>query len=183
MVLNLLQTASSIKEVMANKSYLILTLIVALAVFLFSIWLPNLSFVKEIVSSQYFGVSEKASILFNSLKAFQTNFRPFGQVAMVTMSLLFGLNVSLLTFYLKRRMALQKAAGMSLGGMLAGFIGIGCASCGSVIIASIFGTSISAAFIGLLPFKGQEFSVIGIIVLSLSNIYISKKIQEPFVCK
>lgn len=183
MIRNLLQTIRSIKEVMANKSYLMLILIVALATFLFSIWLPNLSFVKEIITSQYFGVSEKISILFNSLRAFQTNFRPFGRVAMVIISLLFGLNISLLAFYLKRRIALQKVAGMSMGGMLAGLIGIGCASCGSVIIASIFGISAATAFIGLLPFGGQEFSVIGIIVLSLSNIYISKKIQEPLVCK
>lgn len=177
------QTAKSIQAVMANKNYLVLALAVALAVFLFSIWLPNFSFVGEIITSEYFTVNEKVSILFSSLGAFQTNFRPFGRVALVAISLLFGLNTSLFIFYLKRRVVLQKAAGMSIGGMLAGLIGIGCASCGSFILASIFGMSASAAFIGLLPFRGQEFAVAGIVILGLSVVLISKKIQESPVCK
>lgn len=168
---------------MAHKNYLILTLSVALAVFLFSIWLPNFSFVGEIITSEYFTVSQKLSILLSSLGAFQTNFRPFGRAALVTLSLLFGLNISLFTFYLKRRAVIQKAAGMGMAGILAGLIGIGCASCGSFILASIFGMSASAVFIGLLPFRGQEFAVAGIVILSLSIISISRKIQEPLICK
>lgn len=178
-----LQTANSIKTVMANKNYLVLTLTVSTAVFLFSIWLPNFSFVGEIITSEYFTVNEKVSILFSSLGAFQTNFGPFGRVALVAISLLFGLNIGLFTFYLKRGVALQRAAGMSMAGILAGLIGIGCASCGSFILASIFGMSAAAAFIGLLPFRGQEFAVAGIIILSLSIILIARKIQEPLVCK
>lgn len=173
----------SVKEVMKRWHYVVLALLVSLLLFLFAIWLPNLSFVREITFSPFFTITEKISILLSSLGAFQTNLRPFGRLVLVTAVLLFGLNVSLFSFYIKRRVKLEKEAGMSIGGMLAGLIGIGCASCGSFILASIFGMSASAAFIGLLPFRGQEFGILGIIILGLSIILIAKKIQEPLICK
>lgn len=174
---------NSIKEVMKRWDYVVLALLVSLLLFLFAIWLPNFSFVKEIITSQYFSVSEKVSILFSSLKAFQTNFRPFGRVMIVAVSLLFGLNMSLFSFYLKRRVRFQKEAGISVGGIMAGMLGVGCASCGSFIISSLFGASASVAFLGFLPLKGQEFAIISLIILGFSIISTAKKIQEPLVCK
>lgn len=173
----------STKEVMKNWRYFSLTLIISFLLFLLAIWLPNLSFVKEIITSQFFSISEKASILWGSLKAFQTNFRPFGRITLVTVSLLFGFNMSLFIFYLRQRIRLQKEAGISFGGVLAGMLGIGCASCGSFVFTSILGVSASTAFLGLLPLRGQEFGILSIIILSISIILTAKKIQEPLVCK
>lgn len=180
---NLHRVLDSTKEVIKRWHYVVLALLVSFLLFLFVIWLPNLSFVREITFSPFFTITQKISILLSSLGAFKTNLSLFGKVTLIITSLLFGLNVSLFSFYIKRRVKLEKEVGMSLGGMLAGLIGIGCASCGSFIIASIFGMSASAVFIGLLPFRGQEFAVAGILILSLSIVLISKKIQEPFVCK
>jgi len=180
---NLILVYISVKEVMKNWRYVVLALFISFLLFLFAIWLPNFSFVKEIITSQYFSVPEKASIILSSLKAFQTNFTSFGRVMLITVSLLFGLNMSLFSFYLKRRVRLQKEAGLSAGGIIAGMLGVGCASCGSFIISSLFGASASVAFLGFLPLKGQEFAIISIIILGLSIISTSKKIQEPLICK
>lgn len=180
---NLSQVLISVKKVMADWRYSILTLVAALALFLFSIWLPNLSFVREITFSSFFTITQKISILLSSLGAFQTNLRPFGRVALVIASLLFGLNVSLFSFYLKQRVKLEKEAGVGLGGIILGILGVGCASCGSFILTLIFGASASIAFLGLLPLKGQEFAILGILLLGLSIVLITKKIQEPLVCK
>ncbi len=180
---NLCLALDSVKEVMRNWRYIVLTFFVVLLLFLFAIWLPNFSFVKEIITSQYFSVPEKASILLSSLKAFQTNFTLFGRVMLVAVSLLFGLNMSLFSFYLKRRIRLQKEAGLSVGGIVAGMLGVGCASCGSFIISSLFGVSASVVFLGFLPLKGQEFGILSIIILSFSIISTARKIQEPVVCK
>lgn len=173
----------STKKAMKNWRYVVLALFISFLLFLFAIWLPNFSLVKEVVISQYFSAPEKVLILFSSLKALQTNFQPFGRVMLITVTLLFGLNVSLFSFYLKRRVGLQKEAGLSAGGIVAGMLGVGCASCGSFIISSLFGASASVAFLGFLPFRGQEFAIISIIILGFSIVSISKKIQEPLVCK
>ncbi len=171
-----------IKQVLINWRYLILVLLAALALFLFSIWLPNLSFIGGIITSSFFTISQKVGILWGSLGAFQTNLRPFGRVALVIASLLFGLNISLFSFYIKQRVKLEKEAGVSLGGIILGTLGVGCASCGSFILTSILGASASIVFLGSLPFKGQEFAIIGIFMLGLSIYLIAKKIQQPLVC-
>lgn len=168
---------------MKNWRYVVLALFISFLLFLFAVWLPNFSFVKEIITSQYFNAPEKVSILLNSLKAFQTNFQPFGRIMIIAVSLLFGVNMSLFSFYLKRRVRLQKEAGLSAGGIMAGMLGVGCASCGSFIISSLLGTSASVAFLGFLPLKGQEFAIISIVILGLSIISIAKKVQEPLICK
>ena len=72
---------------------------------------------------------------------------------------------------------------MGLGGIIAGFIGVGCAACGSVILSSIFGIGATAGFIGFLPLKGQEFSLLAVGILGFSNFMISKKILDPAICK
>lgn len=177
------QTLIILKQVMANWRYLVLTLLAALILLLFSIWLPNLSFVGQIATSPFFTISQKIGILWGSLEAFQTNLRPFSRIALIIVSLLFGLNVSLFSFYLKQRVRLEKEAGVGLGGIILGVLGVGCASCGSFIITSVLGASASIAFLGLLPLKGQEFFVIGILMLGLSIFLISKKIHEPLICK
>lgn len=168
---------------MKNWQYVILALTASVLIFLFAVWLPNFSFIGEIITSQYFGTSEKIEILFSSLKAFKTNLMPLSRIILVTISLLFGLNISLFVFYLKRRIKLQKEAGLSVGGIIAGMVGIGCASCGSFILTSLFGMSASVAFLGLLPLGGHEFGILSIAILGYSIISISKKIQEPLVCK
>lgn len=168
---------------MKNWRYVVLALFISFVLLVFAVWMPNLSFVKEIITSSFFSVSEKISILWSSLGAFQTNFRPFGRITLVMISLLFGLNMSLFSFYIKRRVKLQKEAGISFGGVVAGMLGIGCASCGSFILTFLLGASVSAALIGFLPLKGQEFAILGIVILIFSIISIAKKIQEPLVCK
>lgn len=168
---------------MRQWRYFVLALFVSFLLFLFAVWLPNFSFVREIISSQYFSFPEKISILANSLQAFKTNFRPLGQIILVAVSLLFGLNISLFTFYLKRRMGLQKETGMSLGGIIAGMLGVGCASCGSFILSSLFGAGLSAALVSFLPLRGQEFGIFSIVILVFSNVSVAKKIHKPLICK
>lgn len=72
--------------------------------------------------------------------------------------------------------------GMSLFGTMLGLVGVGCASCGSVVLSSIFGLGATAGFLALLPLRGLEFSFISIILLIVSITLVSKKIIDPVVC-
>lgn len=168
---------------MNNWRYVILAVFVAMGIFLFSIWLPNLHFVQNVLFSQYFTASQKIAILLSSLGAYQTNFTVFGRIATLLIAVLFGINVSLVAFYFRQRFVLQKSAGMSLGGIVSGILGVGCASCGSVILSSILGVTTTTAFVTWLPLRGKEFSLIGIAMLTVSVIVTARKIKEPLVCK
>lgn len=85
-------------------------------------------------------------------------------------------------YYFKFRYRLEKEAGMSAIGIFSGILGVGCASCGSVIITSLFGIGMTASVIGVLPLRGQEFGLLGIVFLTVSIVILSQKIQQPLVC-
>lgn len=170
-------------EILCSPKYMLLALILATLIFVLSVWLPNLGLIRDVVFSNNIEVLEKIIFLWNSsFGAISTNFSVLSATLLVFISVLFGLNIALTVYYFKRRITLQKTGGMSIAGMLAGLIGIGCASCGSVIIATFLGVGAAATLTGILPFGGQEFSILGIIILVGSLYVTGKKIADPLVC-
>ncbi len=150
---------------------------------LFAIWLPNISFISETITSSSISFEQKISLLVSSLGALKTNFTFLSRTLAIIIAFLFAIQISVITYYLKRRVNLQKAAGISGIGMLAGMLGLGCASCGAVILSAIFGLGATASFIGILPLEGQEFGILSIIIIGYSLFSISKKINGPITCK
>lgn len=67
-------------------------------------------------------------------------------------SLLSGLNFAMLVFYLKKRIRIQKNLDTGFIGMFTGFLGIGCASCGSIILSSILGLTVATSFFKSIAF-------------------------------
>ena len=169
-------------EILCSPTYIVLALILSTLVFVFSVWLPNWELIRNVVFSSNTAFFDKITFLWNSLGAITTNFSGSSATLLVVISVLFGLNISLTVYYFKRRITFQKAGGMSVAGMLVGLIGIGCASCGSVILATFLGVGAAAAFTGFLPFGGQEFSILAIIILVVSLYITGKKIADPLVC-
>jgi hypothetical protein len=159
-----------------------LFLVLAGAMLLFSIWLPNLGFIKQVIMSGEFTGGEKWNLLIASLGALQTNFTLFSRMVTIVIAFLFGANMTLFVFYVKQQAKLQGALGIGFAGTIAGLLGAGCASCSSVILASIFGTGAAAGFVGILPLRGQEFGLLGIALLFYSIYTIIKKIRKPGVC-
>ena len=94
-----------------------------------------------------------------------------------------GINITLLVYYMKRTFALQKEIGTSALGMVAGFLGVGCASCGSALLSSFIGLSAATGFIGILPLKGLEFSLLSIVIISISIYVVARNIQVPPACR
>src|SRR3989338_5131989 len=171
------------REILCSPKYIALALIFIILVFVFSVWLPNLGLIRDVVFSNNFTFLNKIIFLWNSLGAITTEFSASSATLLVFISVLFGLNVALTVYYFKRRITLQKAGGTSIAGMIAGLICIGCASCGSVILSIFLGVGATAAFTGFLPFGGQEFSILAIIILVWSLYVTGKKIADPLVCK
>jgi hypothetical protein len=67
-------------------------------------------------------------------------------------------------------------------GAISSVLGIGCASCGSVILTSIllsFGALSSSYVVSIL---GLSFSILGVILLLVSNVVLLRKIRAGNVC-
>lgn len=176
-------TLKTLKRIFRLPQYIFIALFSSSAILVISIWLPNLGLVKNVILSNTIATSDKMLFLWNSLGAIQTNFTLFSASLLISVSILVGLNMSMMVYYFKQRIAFQKSSGTGIAGLFLGFIGVGCASCGSILLSSIIGVGAAASFIGFLPFKGLEFSFLSIAILIFSFYITAKKASDPLVCK
>jgi hypothetical protein len=172
-----------ILKVVTNSKYLILSTLVTLMIIAFAAWLPNLHLISRTVTSPTLTLWQKTNLLTSLLGSLQTNFTPLSRTVTIVSAALAGLQVSLLVYYLRQTAKLQQSMGMSLVGIVTSMLGIGCASCGSVVLTSLIGFSSTSVVLGILPFKGQEFGFIGIAILLYAIGFTVKKINQPYTCK
>lgn len=177
---NLSTIRIAFQTVFQSKKNIVLALILALVVLLFSIWLPNLELVGKTILSSKLDFEEKLLFLFSSLAMLKSNFSLFSASLTILISILFGINVVLIVSYfrIRKQIANQKILGTSFLGIFSGFLGIGCAACGSVILSSILGTAATFGFIAKLPFRGQEFGILAVFLLLFSILTILKRINN-----
>lgn len=100
----------------------------------------------------------------------------------ILIALLIGLNITVSVYYFQQYIAQKRLMGVGAFGVLFGFIGMGCAACGSIVLTSILGIGASSQLLGILPLKGVEFSIIGIVLLLVSTIIIALRIDKPGEC-
>lgn len=172
----------ALKEVFSRKNYAASAVVIFAGTLLLAIWLPNLQLIGGIITSPTLTLTQKISLLIASLGAIRTNFTPLARFLTTVVAFLFGVNFSMLIYYLRQRLVLEKSLGTGFGGILTGLIGIGCASCGSVILSSLFGVGTTVGFIGILPLKGQEFGILSIAILTFSIYAVAQKIKNPTLC-
>lgn len=176
-------TGKVLREAYANPRSWVITLAVTAAMLALTVALMNYSLLKFISASGVFDTEAKIRIFIASLGSFRTRISTPEQILTLATAFLVGVNASVLAHYFKRRIPLQKAMGMSTLGILGSFLGIGCASCGSVLLISLLGLSAAGGFIRLLPLRGMEFGIASILMLLFSLFVIARKLESPIVCK
>jgi hypothetical protein len=157
-----------------------------LLVFSITVWFANWEAIVWMFQQSHVGLSEKFGFLFSYYGSIQTNFSALSAVATVIISILFGLTVTLFAYYVQRMRGIGDAESVgatSIGGLVSGFFGIGCASCGSVLATAILAQFGAGALLLYLPLGGQEFSLIAIVLLGYSSYALTKKIRSPLVCE
>lgn len=169
--------------IITNPKYLALTTFVALTIVAFAAWLPNFHLITRTMTSASMTIWQKTNLLTSLLRSLQTNFTLLSQVVTVTTAVLTGIQASLLVFYMRQTAAVQQSMGVSFVGVATSMLGVGCASCGSVVLTSLIGFGSASAVLGFLPFRGQEFGFLGIGILLFAISLTLKKINQPFVCE
>lgn len=169
-------------EITKQPKYLAVAIIVSLTVIAFAAWLPNLHLITKTMTSATMTLWQKTNLMTSLLGSLQTNFTAFSRVVTFISAGLVGIQVSLLAYYIRRTVKLQQSMGMSAIGIALSLLGVGCASCGSVLITSFIGFGATTTLLGFLPFRGQEFGFLGIGILLYAIQLTIKKINDPLVC-
>lgn len=171
-------------EVFAHVSYIALASVLALFVFVFAVWLPNIGLMTDIFTTSSAPFATKLKIAISLLGGLSTNFSMFSAGYTIAIAILFGIVIAM-TVYLVRKKRVQLGGNTlttGLGGVGSGILGVGCAACGSFLLMTILSSLGAAGALALLPLRGGEFGVVSVILLVVSFVLISKKIAAPLMC-
>jgi hypothetical protein len=175
-----------LKRVFRQVRYTVFAVGIALVVLSASLLLPNLGAITQVFGTSGISWQMKASFLFSLYGSLFTNFSLLSGLNLLLVAVFFGINITLLVYYIRRQQTVSRNTGVhmsSLGGLVSGIFGIGCAACGSVIVTSLLGMFGASGLIALLPFHGAEFGLLGVVLLVSSIWYLIKKINDPLVCR
>ena len=170
------------RRVFLHPSSVILFLILIVVWYAFAIWVSfsNLIFflLTQASSDQIFTVL--IPFLLSSLIESDYHFMLFS----FSFSILTSLNIVLSIFFIRMNRALptKKVNINTLGGIVAGFFGLGCAACGSILLTTSFASIGGIELLTLLPFRGTEIGYIGIFLLMFSAISLVRAINAPRTC-
>ena len=181
-------------EVFANSSYIALASTLAIAAFIFAVWLPNFGLIGEVFSTSSAPLAAKLKVAISLLGGIGTNFSFLSAGYTIAIAALFGINLAMIVYFLKRTRLRQgfggqARAGLSrqnlaagVGGIASGALGIGCAACGSFILSTALSSFGAAGALAILPLRGGEFGILSVVLLAFSLILISRKIAAPLTC-
>lgn len=175
----------ALQKVYRKPSLVILTLFVSASVFVFAVWLPNFQLITNIVSSSSVPLSIKIGLPVVLLGSITTNFTLLSASYTIVIAILFGIYISMMTYFLKNRIKEVRQSGTATGflGITSGIIGVGCAACGSFLLTSILSLVGAGGALALLPLGGSEFGILGALLLIFAVFRTAKQIENPLVCK
>ena len=175
---------ASVRLVFSNVAYLSAALGTAALVFTIAVWLPNLALIVQVVTSDTAGLLDKFNFLFSLYGSITTNFTVVSASYTILIVVLFGVSVAMFVFYIHQQQGSVRGStsAASLGGLVSGFFGIGCAACGTFILTSLVGLFGAGGVLTFLPLGGEEFGFIGVGLLGYSIYKTSEMIQKPKTC-
>ena len=173
----------ALQKVFRKPTYALIALITSAIMFAFAAWLPNIRLIASVVGSPDTSISQKLGIPISLLGSIATNFTFLSALYTIATALLIGVNIALLVYYAKRQRQLSRG-GLTMGtaGILSGILGMGCAACGSLILTSLLGTAGGIGVIALLPLRGGEFGILGVVFLGIATYLLAKQISKPIIC-
>ncbi|MEN9551736.1 MAG: hypothetical protein RI935_113 [Candidatus Parcubacteria bacterium] len=152
-------------------------------VFLFVLLLQNGNSALQVLSFDQINFWKRMGMGVSTLFDINNSFTTSSLAVSIITSLLTGVVLSLFYVYIKNHSEMIMKSGLYSGtGLLLALMGVGCAACGTVIITTLFGIAGGTFLTNVLPYNGEEFGYVGIIILLFSIHTLLKKINTPNVC-
>lgn len=180
---NLQSTLKTIVTVLRHPAYLAAAAAAAIFILWIYIWLPNFSFYSSVIFSPDYSLAGKAAMVVASFSYLFTGFTPLARLLAVLNATLIGISLSLSAYYFSNRVAAMSGAGMNGIGMFVSLLGIGCGSCGSVLLSSLLGIGGASSLVQKLPLGGYTFDVLGTMLVLVSVYLTAAIISKPSICK
>lgn len=170
--------------VLRKPQYAFLTVVIASLVFIVGVLIPHYQLLQLMLGNNAVSLPEKMAFVLSVLGAIKTSFTFVSASVLVVTAGLFGTNIAMLVYYIKRARSgdVGTSSVTTVSGLVSAAFGIGCATCGSLIATSVLVTLGAGGLITLLPLRGVEFGFIGIALLVYSIWLLAKKINAPLVC-
>lgn len=169
--------------ILSRKDSRLVCILATTAFFLLLLVIQNGSTALQVFSFDVISLEKRFYLAFAILFNMADTFSISALIVSILGSLLGGINISLAYTYIKMRGEILIRSGLYSGfGLVAAFIGIGCAACGTALLSvlvSFFGLS---TMLHLLPYQGQEIGYIGIIFLCIATYSLATRVSEPATC-
>jgi hypothetical protein len=174
----------AIKGVFARPAYFVLAATIFAAAFAVSVLLPNYPLVFSVFADANVSLEARADLIFKLLGGVATNFSLLSAISTTLIALLFGMNLAMFVFYLKEKRGriTGAAVGSTSGGLAAAAVGVGCVACSSIFITAFLPAAAAGAILGFLPLGGVEFSILAVVLLTVSLAIVSRQITKTDTC-
>ena len=173
----------ALQKVFAKPLFVLLALITSAAVFAFAVWLPNLRLLLAIWTDASVSFGDKLAFPISLLSSIATNFTLLPASYTIAIAFLAGINAALVIHLMRTQREFVGGGIIGASGIFTGALGLGCAACGSLILTSIVGTVGGIGVLALLPLRGSEFGIIGVLLLGYSTYLLAKRVTKPLVCE
>ncbi len=170
-------------NILKNPFYLPLALVVSCAVFAFAVLLPNRALLFSLWTDPSVTFGDKVAVPVNILGSIATNFSLLSASYTIAIAVLVGINAAFIVYLLKNGGVVWGGSSAGVAGIFSGVLGIGCAACGSLILMSFLGTIGGVSILAFLPLKGEEFGIVGVILLAAAAYLLARQIIRPPVCE
>lgn len=168
------KAVKEIIKVLKKTNCLALAIGVSVLVMLVYAWIPNWDLIKSHGSVRLL-IALSGSLF--------TNLHTIDLVMLAITAVLTGVQVALVVSQLVSKSKIRARSGMGVVGIVASILGVGCAGCGSMLLTSVLGLTASGAILHLLPFRGVEIWLLGIVILVISIRGTVRGIEQAEACE
>lgn len=171
-------------QVLARPWYGALAGMLAVVAFALAVWFPNFALIGEVFAASNAPLADKLAVALGLLGGIATNFSLLAAAYTITVAGLFGLCTAMIAYLIRQKRTAAAGANIAIGsvGMASGALGVGCAACGSLLLAGALPFAGAAALIAALPLAGAEFGILSVALLLVSLLLISRAIARPAQC-
>jgi hypothetical protein len=163
----------TVRLVLSLPQYAVLAVgyaVLGLSVFVFS---RNLAILLQIVLGSSLPWVSRATVLVELYPIIGTAYTTLQGTVLGLTAALIGINLAVATYHVREhRLSVGQGSG-SLGGIVLGTLGAGCAACGSAMLAGLLSVAGASGLLLALPLDGLEFSVLAVVMLLLSLFWLA----------
>lgn len=172
--------------VFRHGRYMVVAVFVTISVVTMIALLPNLGLIERVLGASTVALDKRLWFVLQLYMSPFSTMSGFSATLSLLAAVLIGINSACLLFYIRRRRMPQRdrvAHAAGVGGIVSTLLGIGCAACGSAVLAAVASIVGATGLIVALPLHGAEFGLLGVGLLFLTTGFVLQRIGDSLVCQ